>query len=70
LHNENRSIIGGRVRGIVHSDGASHALPAQTQPAVSSERSGARLQLDPSFRRVTLVSAHQSSLRRSGSLLP
>ena len=68
LHNQIRSIISGRLRGLVHSDGASQPQPAQTEPAVSSERSGSRLQLDPSFRRVTAVGAYQSSLRRGGSL--
>ncbi len=68
LHNQIRSIISGRLRGLVRSDGASHPQPAQTEPAVSSERSGSRLQLDPSFRKVSMVGAFQSSLRRGGSL--
>jgi hypothetical protein len=69
LLNHNRSVVNGQVSTAVSLDQEPHNRPAASTPDSAGERSGSRAQLDPSFRRITQVGTHQSSLRRSGSLL-
>ncbi len=63
-----RAAISGRARSIVALDGSAHRSHEASPPAVAGENSGSRVQLGRSFRRVTLVGVHESSLRRNGTL--
>jgi hypothetical protein len=64
LHNRDRSGVTGTARSLVYGDGASQLVPAQVECGALGERSGSREQLDASFRKVTMVGSHQTSLRR------
>ncbi|HTA79473.1 MAG TPA: hypothetical protein VK720_07990 [Terracidiphilus sp.] len=62
--NFDRSVIPGKARGVDNQHATVHPAPDQPQSDATGERSGSRVQLDASFRRVTHVGAYQPSFHR------
>ncbi|HEX3894013.1 MAG TPA: hypothetical protein VHW46_15675 [Terracidiphilus sp.] len=66
LLNQYRGTISGKAQGLVALDEAADQTIAATEHGTVGERSGSRVHMDPSFRRITPVTSHQSSMRRGG----
>ncbi len=60
--------LGDTGRSLGSTSEPSQPAPAATETGIVAERSGSRAHLGRSFRRVTLVSAPQTNMRRGGSL--
>jgi hypothetical protein len=63
--NTDRNIVSGKSRGLDREGEAAHLAADAIRTDASGERSGSRLHLDASFRKVTRVGAYQPSFHRS-----